>query len=108
VVTQRNTGGVVSRHFYFRRQHTVGLHKQTRKLFKHRASGDQLKERKAARKLEHPGQTVKETVTVAPFLQIERENQALRNTGGKDFKLKVDARPAKKRLSKDARKDDGD
>jgi hypothetical protein len=83
----------------------MGLKKQTKKLFKHRASGDQLKERKAFRKLAHPGQTVKETVTVAPFLQIEKENQALRVAGGKD--LRVDPRPASKRLSKAGKTDDG-
>jgi hypothetical protein len=68
----------------------MGLKKQTRKLFKHRASGDQLKERKAARKLAHDGQTVTEVKTVRPYLQIAEENQALRVSGGKD--LQVDTR----------------
>jgi hypothetical protein len=85
------------------------FHRTTRKLFKHRESGNTEKERKAARKLAHPEDTVKETTSVLRtpnyHLQVEQENQALRTAGGKD--LRVDARPAKKRLSKAGRKDDG-
>ena len=83
----------------------MGLRKQTARLFKHRASGDQLKERKAARKLEHPTETVEEIKTVAPFLRISQENKALRVAGGKD--LRVDTRKVSKRLSKGGRTDDG-
>jgi hypothetical protein len=96
----------------------MGLKKQTKKLFKHRASGDQLKERKAARKLEHPSETVTETVRSTPTpkgsryfqtthanLDIAAQNKALRTAGGKD--LAVDTRPAKKRIPKEERNDDG-
>jgi hypothetical protein len=86
----------------------MGLKKQTKKLFKHRhpETGDPLKEKKAARKLAHEGQTVTEVTTALRtpdyHLQISRENAALRTAGGKDA-LKVDTRPVKKRIPKHER-----